>query len=100
MRKRPSRRWTRETHGLLFLLPSAAGLGFVTLQALQYTGYVQVDHRRVREDFMKRLDFNEDGVVDQRDARHAYQKVVSVLQFGLPAGSGFAAGFVGGLRSG
>lgn len=76
------------------------GLGFVCLQTLSYYGYVTVDHKRIEQQVESALDLNQDGVVDQEDAKLAFQKVTSVLEFGMPSGGGFVAGFVGGLRSG
>jgi uncharacterized membrane protein (Fun14 family) len=75
-------------------------MGFVTLQTLQYSGYVQVDHGKLRQDVEKMLDLDQDGTIDQKDATVIYNKILTILQFNLPAGGGFAAGFVGGLRYG
>ncbi len=76
------------------------GLGFVTLQSLSYAGYLKVDHGALKKDVEKVLDLNKDGKVDDKDANIAYNKVMEVLQFNMTGGSGFAAGFVGGMRSG
>jgi hypothetical protein len=38
------------------------------------------------------------GRFDQKDATIIYNKILTILQFNLPAGGGFAAGFVGGLK--
>jgi len=76
------------------------GLGFMSLQTLQYYGYVQVDHTKFQQDFNKALDWNEDGKVDSEDAQLAYNKIQEVLQYSVPAGGGFGAGFIAGLRRG
>ena len=76
------------------------GLGFVTLQSLSYAGYLQIDHGALKKDVEKVLDLNKDGTIDDKDANIAYNKVMEVLQFNMTGGSGFAAGFVGGMRSG
>jgi FUN14 domain-containing protein 1 len=76
------------------------GLGFMTLQTLSYSGYIQVDHEKLKSDLYQNLDLNEDGKVDAEDKNIALDKVMKVLQFNMPAGGGFAAGFVGGIRSG
>jgi uncharacterized membrane protein (Fun14 family) len=76
------------------------GLGFVSLQTLSFYGYVKIDHGQMQSDFNDFLDFNKDGKVDTADGEVAYNKLMKVLQFNLPAGGGFAAGFVGGVRSG
>jgi uncharacterized membrane protein (Fun14 family) len=72
----------------------------MTLQALSYSGYVQVDHVKIQEHVRTALDLNDDGTIDGKDRAMATDKLMQVLQFNLPAGSGFTAGFVGGLRSG
>lgn len=76
------------------------GLGFMSLQTLSYYGYVKVDHGQIRKDVENLLDLNDDGRIDAKDGEIAYNQIMKVLQFNLPGGSGFAAGFVGGLRSG
>jgi hypothetical protein len=63
-------------------------------------GYVKVDHGRLKEDMERLLDLNSDGKVDKDDVDLGYKKVMKVLAFNLPAGGGFGAGFMGGLRTG
>lgn len=77
-----------------------SGLGFISLQTLNYYGYVKVDHGQLERDFNDMLDLNKDGKVDAEDGKIVFNKIMKVLEFNLPAGGGFAAGFVGGLRSG
>ena len=72
----------------------------MSLQTLSYYGYVKVDQNQISRDFNNMLDLNDDGVIDQKDGEIVYTKVMKVLQYNMPAGSGFAAGFLGGLRSG
>ena len=76
------------------------GLGFVTLQSLSYAGYIEVDHGKLKKEVENVLDLNNDGKLDDQDASSAYNKIMEVLQFNMSGGSGFVAGFVGGLRSG
>jgi uncharacterized membrane protein (Fun14 family) len=95
---------------MLYCLPSLttflmalfrmAGLGFISLQTLSFYGYVKVDHGQMQKDFNDLLDFNKDGTIDRADGEVAYNKIMKVLQFNLPAGGGFAAGFLFGVRSG
>jgi FUN14 family len=59
-----------------------------------------VDHGTIQKDFQDFLDLNKDGKVDMEDGKLVYNKVLKVLEFNLPAGGGFAAGFLGGLRTG
>lgn len=79
---------------------AAKGLGFMSLQTLSYYGYVQIDHVRIQADFERAMDLNKDGKVDKEDAQLVYAKIMEVLQHSLPAGGGFAGGFVAGVRSG
>lgn len=79
---------------------SYEGLGFCALQTLSYYGYVQIDQSRLQKDVENLMDLNKDGVVDGKDANIVLGDVQKVLEHGLPSGSGFALGFVGGLRSG
>ena len=75
-------------------------MGFVALQTLQYSGYIQVDHRKLQKDVEAVFDLDKDGSVDKDDIQMGYSKILSILQYNLPAGGGFGAGFLGGLRSG
>jgi len=76
------------------------GMGFCALQTLSYCGYVQVDHSRMKKDFENLLDLNDDGKIDKEDIDILSETVMKVLSYNVPGGSGFAAGFVGGIRSG
>mmetsp|Transcript_19264 Transcript_19264/g.24837 ORF Transcript_19264/g.24837 Transcript_19264/m.24837 type:complete len:196 (+) Transcript_19264:145-732(+) len=76
------------------------GLGFICLQTLGYYGYIKVDHSKLKSDVEGLLDLNNDGKVDAADRAIAQKKIMEVLQHGMPSGGGFAAGFVGGIRSG
>uniref|UniRef100_A0A7S4JYV9 EF-hand domain-containing protein n=1 Tax=Odontella aurita TaxID=265563 RepID=A0A7S4JYV9_9STRA len=76
------------------------GLGFMTLQTLNYSGYIQVDHEKLKKDVEGLMDLNNDGKIDEKDLAEASDKIMEVMSFGLPSGCGFAAGFWGGLRSG
>jgi len=85
------------TRSVLFVV---VGSVFVLLQGLSYAGYIQVNQAKMQKDVEKMLDLNDDGKIDVQDGEMVYKKVMSVLQYNMPAGGGFAAGFVGGLRSG
>lgn len=85
---------------ILIMVRFPVGLGFLGVQTLANFGYINVDHSQISDDFSKALDLNQDGKVDQEDANIAYEKTLNALQLNLPAGGGFAAGFIGGLRSG
>lgn len=85
---------------MTFMGASRLGLSFLGLQTLANFGYINVDHTQISNDFNKVLDRNNDGKVDQEDAAIVYEQTVNALQLNIPAGGGFAAGFLGGLRSG
>lgn len=72
----------------------------MSLQALSYYGYINVDHKQLERDFTKAVDLNNDGKIDAEDGKILMDKLLHVLQFNLPSGGGFVAGFYGGLRSG
>jgi hypothetical protein len=42
----------------------------------------------------------QDGVFDSKDVDDVYKKVMKVLEYSMPAGSGFALGFLVGFRAG
>ena len=77
----------------------SSGLGFVTLQALSYSGYVHVDYNKMRADVVKVLDLNQDGKLDQDDLTLFHDQAMEVLTYYVSAGSGFGAGFYAGVRS-
>lgn len=76
------------------------GVGFVTLQTLSYKGYIQINHDAMKKEVERMMDFNNDGKVDWSDAEQAKKYLMGILNYNLPSGSGFGAGFAGGLRSG
>nr|CCA23009.1 conserved hypothetical protein [Albugo laibachii Nc14] len=78
----------------------ALGALFVLLQCASYSGYVNVNYKKMECDVMQMLDLNKDGQFDAKDISEIYQSILRTLQFNLPAGSGFALGFAVGFRSG
>lgn len=72
----------------------------MTLQSLSYSGYITIDHNRMKKDVESMMDLNKDGKIDSDDTKIAFQKILSVLEYNMPSGGGFVAGFVGGIRSG
>eukprot|EP00923_Selenidium_pygospionis_P043478 GHVN01075043.1.p1 GENE.GHVN01075043.1~~GHVN01075043.1.p1 ORF type:complete len:142 (+),score=10.20 GHVN01075043.1:148-573(+) len=75
------------------------GLGFVSLQALNYYGYVDVKWNKVTNDIQNTLDINNDGVVDQKDFKVLSDQAMRVLAKGLPSTAGFSLGLYYGLRT-
>lgn len=76
------------------------GTGFIIMQGLSYTGYIQVNYEQVNKDISNMLDVNDDGKIDEKDAQIMYEKVLDVIGFNMPAGSGFGGGFLAGVKSG
>jgi uncharacterized membrane protein (Fun14 family) len=83
------------------LAAGAFGVAFMGLQTLAYFGYIQIDHKQIKKDIMGGyLDLNHDGIVDGEDVSLLYKKLMKILEFNLPAGSGFGAGFISGVKTG
>ncbi|KAF1326937.1 Fun14 domain-containing protein 1, partial [Globisporangium splendens] len=78
----------------------ALGTLFVLLQCASYSGYIDVDYQKLERDVMAFLDINKDGQLDTKDMESLYKSVMQVLEFSLPAGSGYAVGFLVGFRAG
>ncbi len=76
------------------------GLGFCALQALSYSGYIKVNYNKISDDVKNLLDLNNDGNVDEKDGQCLYTKLMEILTYNIPAGSGLGAGFIAGTRSG
>ena len=67
---------------------------------MSYSGYVTVDFKKINKDFNKLLDVDNDGEVSEKDAKQIAEKIMDVVSYNIPAGSGFGAGFIMGVRSG
>eukprot|EP00040_Diaphanoeca_grandis_P014049 m.71054 g.71054 ORF g.71054 m.71054 type:complete len:295 (+) comp24313_c0_seq2:216-1100(+) len=80
----------------------AIGFGILLffVQFLSYSGYIQTDWKTISEDFIARLDTNGDGKVDKEDMQVLWGKVSEVVGYNLPAGSGWLAGWIAGLKTG
>jgi uncharacterized membrane protein (Fun14 family) len=76
------------------------GMGFCVLQSLSYAGYVHVNYNKMCSDALEVLDLNQDGKVDTVDVQRLHHKLMEVLTYNVPAGSGFGGGFFAGVRSG
>jgi uncharacterized membrane protein (Fun14 family) len=57
------------------------GAFFVTVQTLAYNGYVKIDMEKLNKDVNSKLDLNNDGKVDMKDAEFAYEKVRNNICF-------------------
>ncbi|EQC29735.1 hypothetical protein SDRG_12507 [Saprolegnia diclina VS20] len=76
------------------------GCAFMAMQCASYYGYLDVNYKKLERDITDMLDINKDGKFDSKDVQVMYKKMMDVLEFSLPAGSGYAAGFLVGFRSG
>lgn len=59
---------------------------------------MSIDYERIKKDVEGVLDINKDGKFDEKDAKTAYDNVFEVLNYNMPTGGGFGAGFILGLR--
>ncbi|GMI46335.1 hypothetical protein TrCOL_g9574 [Triparma columacea] len=73
------------------------GTGYIALQAMAYSGYIDVKWGKVSNDFKKIVDADGDGKITKKDALVYYKKAKSFLTFNLPSSSGFGLGFLVGL---
>ncbi|CEG44120.1 Predicted membrane protein [Plasmopara halstedii] len=69
---------------------------FMLLQYANYSGYFSVNCKKLERDVKKLFDLAKNGVVDTKD----YKLAMRASESGLPAISGFAAGFIVGFRTG
>ena len=76
------------------------GITFIGLQILQHNGYINIDWNKVEKDIIKAVDQNNDGKLDEKDLIILKQKYMSVIAQSMLSGSGFAAGFLMGIRYG
>eukprot|EP00914_Ancora_sagittata_P034091 GHVO01068883.1.p1 GENE.GHVO01068883.1~~GHVO01068883.1.p1 ORF type:complete len:159 (-),score=19.60 GHVO01068883.1:264-740(-) len=76
----------------------AMGVGFISVQALSYSGYIDVKWRKVGQDFAGHLDMNHDGVIDRKDFEIIKHRYMKVLTYGMPSGLAFGLGFTYGIR--
>ncbi len=74
------------------------GTGFITLQALNYTGYVKVNWDKAKKDAIKAMDADGDGRFTIKDVKAYWKRFQHVMTFGLPSSAGFGMGFLIGLQ--
>ena len=70
------------------------------IQVLAASGYITTQWDGLSEDFKDWLDANGDGKVDSEDLKVLFNRLTSVVGYNLPAGSGWLAGWIMGLRTG
>jgi uncharacterized membrane protein (Fun14 family) len=73
------------------------GLSFITLQSLQYLGYISINYKKVSDEIKNTMDVDGDGKVTAEDFKIVWNGVKRVLKFNLPGTGGFSAGFTIGL---
>jgi len=76
------------------------GVGFIGVQVAAYNGYIDVDWYAIKDEAVKILDVDGDGKLDAEDAKLWWRKFKETMANALPSSSGFAGGFVLGLRYG
>jgi len=79
-------------------LAFAVGGVFVLLQSLAYAGLIKIDYEKLEKKTEELLDVNKDGKLDANDLKIILKRTQNFLSYGLPSGSGFAAGFAAGLK--
>lgn len=57
------------------------GVGFVTLQTLQYYGYIEISHDKFKSKVEDALDLNKDGKVDKSDVQASFDRLMGVLTY-------------------
>ncbi|KAJ3248871.1 hypothetical protein HDU78_009388 [Chytriomyces hyalinus] len=78
----------------------AVGLGFMSLQALTYTGVVKVDWQKIESKISSGLDVDGDGKLTPNDFKSAGLRFIHNLSTDLPSAGGFAGGFFLGFARG
>lgn len=78
-------------------LAIVAGVGFMIVQGAIYSGYVDVDWKKVQDDVAKKVDVNKDGALTAEDAKAYWQKLKKILTNGIPDAGGFSLGFLYGI---
>uniref|UniRef100_A0A7S4MP33 EF-hand domain-containing protein n=1 Tax=Odontella aurita TaxID=265563 RepID=A0A7S4MP33_9STRA len=73
---------------------AAIGFGFIALQGIAYTGYIDVDWQKVKDDAVKTIDTDSDGKLTIDDAKTYWQKLKMILTNKIPDTGGFSLGFL------
>ncbi|KAG0338397.1 FUN14 domain-containing protein 1 [Podila humilis] len=76
------------------------GLGFVWLQLLSSSGYIQVNWVKVEHKFKQQFDLDNDGKVTLNDAKHGFRGLIELLTRNFQFKSTFAGGFFLGFKYG
>ncbi|KAJ3130998.1 hypothetical protein HK100_007030 [Physocladia obscura] len=76
------------------------GVGFLSLQALSYSGFVKIDWPKIESAIVKRLDADGDGQLTQKDFKLMGLRLIHNLTSDIPSAGGFSAAFFVGFRYG
>lgn len=74
------------------------GLMFISVQSAVYSGYVDVDWKKVQDDAIAKVDTDGDGELTVSDLKNYWLKYKKILTHNIPNASGFSLGFLYGLR--
>ncbi|KAG0272450.1 FUN14 domain-containing protein 1 [Linnemannia exigua] len=82
------------------LMMLVVGLGFVSLQLLVNSGYIQVNWKKIERRFVDQFDVDRDGKVTANDAKHGFRWLMTLLTKNFQFKSTFVGGFVLGFKHG
>ncbi|KAL7554547.1 hypothetical protein ACHAWF_018009 [Thalassiosira exigua] len=75
-----------------------AGLGFIALQGLAHSGFIDVNWKQVEKSVVAAVDTDNDGEITEKDLKRYLEKVKAILTNNIPDASGFGLGFMYGLK--
>ena len=78
-------------------LAIVAGMGFMIVQGAVYSGYIDVDWKKVQDDVASKVDANKDGALTAEDAKAYWKKLKQILTHNIPNAGGFSLGFLYGV---
>jgi len=73
------------------------GTGFIGLQVASACGYIEVKWDEVGQSAKKKMDANQDGVLDTKDVKEWWVRLKKLLEYKLPSAGGFSLGFLYGV---
>ncbi|KAF8932813.1 FUN14 domain-containing protein 1 [Dissophora ornata] len=82
------------------LMMLVVGLGFVWMQLLTSSGYIQVNWVLIESKFKERLDVDKDGKVTMNDAKHGFRWLMKLLTKNFQFKSAYVGGWALGFRYG
>lgn len=78
-------------------LAIVAGMGFMIVQGAVYSGYIDVDWKKVQDDVVSKVDANKGGSLTAEDAKAYWKKLKQILTHNIPNAGGFSLGFLYGV---